>query len=650
MCGVCGFATSRPLGRMDGKQVVERMADTLRHRGPDAGSTWQDEDAGIFLGHRRLAIIELSRAGDQPMVAQSGRWVLSFNGEIYNHLALRRALPDRLWRGASDTETLLAGFDVWGLKATIQRAVGMFALAVWDRETRQLTLARDRFGEKPLYYGWQGTTLVFGSELKALRQHPEFLSELDTDGLALFLRWGHVPAPHSAYRGIVKLLPGTTATFSGAWVPGEMPEPVPYWSLYESARQGLANPFTGTMDDAADELERRLTRALSRQMLADVPVGAFLSGGIDSSLVVALMQRHANRPVHTFCLGFEEVQYDEARYASPIARHLGTTHNELYVSERDALGVVPTIVEMFDEPFGDSSSIPTSLLCALTRRHVTVALSGDGGDEMFVGYTRYSRSARIIDALGRWPQMTAASAPFLGTGVRAIATAMRKMPASWRPARWLNKAERVAALAGTPTATDRYGTLVAHSVADGDNPARRISRRTGEWEAWPGFRERDLATLDLATSFADDILVKVDRASMASSLETRAPLLDPEVAELALSLPRGLLIDETGGKAVMRHLLARHIPRSLTDRPKQGFAAPIATWLKGGLHEWARELVTASTHVTPRVVNPVVLERRFSEFLAGSGEWQNEIWDMLMLLAWQTGSAGRISARDAPSS
>jgi asparagine synthase (glutamine-hydrolysing) len=645
MCGICGIAGPDG-GGPAAVEAVADMADALRHRGPDGTGRWTDADAGISFGHRRLAIVELSASGAQPMVSHSGRYVLVFNGEIYNHQALRSVLPPVAWRGQADTETLVAAIEAWGLEETLRRVAGMFAFALWDRARRVLSLARDRFGEKPLYYGWQGRTLLFGSELKALRRHPAFEGVPDATGLALFLRFGHVPAPYSAYAGIRKLPAGTWLDITAPWTPGLLPEPRPYWSLDAAARDAAADPWSGGLEPAVETLERVLEASVARQMVADVPLGAFLSGGIDSSIVVALMQRQASRQVQTFSLGFRETEYDEAPFARAVARHLGTDHTELYVTEADARRLVPGLSAVFDEPFGDSSAVPTMLLSALTRRHVSVGLTGDGGDELFIGYRRYRRSARIVRLFSRWPRSVRRPlGRALGAGLRMAGALVDAVPARWQPAQWLAKAERTSAILAAPAALHAYDALTAHAPVEAGPSAYALWPETWYGQRLEPFPERALATADLARSLPDDMLVKVDRASMAYGFETRAPFLDEAVAQLALRLPRSHVLDDRHGKLILRRLLERHVPRALFDRPKQGFGAPIETWLRGPLRAWAEDLIATARRSGDPLLQPAVLERKFREFLSGSGAWQAEVWDRLMLVSWYAAAGDSAGVR-----
>ena len=645
MCGITGFFDpDRRAGDDESTATVLRMADTLHLRGPDDRGAWVDADAGLALGFRRLAIVDLTAEGHQPMASASGRYLLAFNGEVYNHADLRRELATSgasPFRGGSDTETMLAAFERWGPERALERFVGMFAFALWDRRERILRLARDRIGEKPLYYGWAGGGLVFGSELKALRAYPRFAGEVDREALALYMRLGYVPAPHSIYLGIRKLPPGTSLTIdAGRTVAGAaLPAPVPYWSARSAAEAGAASPFEGTEEEATDRLEALLREAVGLQMMADVPLGAFLSGGVDSSTIVALMQAQSPRPVETFTIGFAEDGYDEARYAKEVARHLGTAHTELYVTPDEAREVIPSLPDLYDEPFADSSAIPTFLVSRMARRQVTVSLSGDGGDELFGGYSWYPRNARVWDQVRRLPR--ALRRTTAGALAAVESRSPRRPGGAGRLARFLSP-ERVGKLA----------TLLGHADEPEDVHWALLARWDGRppvvlgtaeaqaappgWEAHPGLEDVPLRLMltDLLTYLPDDIFAKVDRASMGVSLEARAPFLDHRVVEFALRVPTGMKIRAGKGKWLLRQVLYRHVPRELIERPKMGFTVPVGAWLRGPLRGWAEELLDEGRLRREGYLDPRPIRKRWDEHLSGRRDRADDLWAALMFQAW----------------
>ena len=641
MCGFTGFfSQGTPAG--DAREIAKAMADRIAHRGPDDSGVWSDADSGITLAHRRLSIVDLSAAGHQPMLSGNGRWVLAYNGEIYNHLDMRKQLgaegsaPD--WRGHSDTETLLACIQAWGVDATLKRSVGMFAMALWDREERALWLARDRIGEKPLYYGWQGNTFLFGSELKALRAHPSFNASVDRGALALLLRHNYVPGPHSIYDGIHKLPPGTWLKMDAG---RREAEPVAFWSLSEIAEDGFANPFTGSDSEAVDALEVHLGKAVRGQMMADVPLGALLSGGIDSSLITALMQAGSTRPVRTFTIGFDEKEYDEAVHARAVAAHLGTEHTEMRLSANDALALIPQLPEMYDEPFADSSQLPTHLVMKLARQHVTVALSGDAGDEFFGGYNRYFMGPKVWKRIG-WmpaPARRAVGAALTSLPAAAINRAFSPLANAAGIALPGDKAHKLGRrLREVRSLDDLYAGLVtewpdaAGMVINSDIPGNLVDDR----ERWPRLADpvARMMALDGLTYLPDDILVKVDRASMAVSLETRAPFLDRDVMEFAWSLPMSMKLRDGKGKWILRQLLDRHVPRELFERPKMGFGIPLDEWLRGPLREWAESLLAEDRLRREGYFNPQQIRATWVRHLRGDASFGYRLWSVLMFQAW----------------
>jgi asparagine synthase (glutamine-hydrolysing) len=643
MCGFSGFlmAWSGGLSVEESRDRLQWMGDAIFHRGPDSEGYWVESNAGIGLVHRRLSIVDLSPAGAQPMTSNSGRYVLAFNGEIYNHSGLRKSLAfsgaASSWRGNSDTETLLACFEEWGLEETLQRAIGMFAFAVWDRELRMLTLARDRIGEKPLYYGWQGNgrqaAFLFGSELIALRRHPSFCADINRDSLALYMRHNCIGGPHSIYSGIQKLPPGHWLTVSAA-----APEPKlhMWWSGAAVAKQGRAQPFTGTPEMAVNALEVLLHDAVGQQMMADVPLGAFLSGGIDSSTVVALMQAQSSRPVRTFSIGFHEEGYNEAEHAKTVARHLGTDHTELYVTAQQALDVIPKLPSLYSEPFADSSQIPTFLVSQLARQHVSVALSGDAGDELFCGYNRYQMTAGLWSKLSRIPRPLRQMAAGMITAVPPAA--WDKLGSVLPMSRVGDKLHKGAAVLGSRSVADLYRGMVSHwadpasVVLGATEPASVL---TGAAPNLQGLNDVErMMALDMLSYLPDDILAKVDRAAMGVSLETRVPFLDHRVVEFAWSLPLHYKLRNGVTKWPLRQVLYRHVPRELIERPKMGFGVPIDQWLRGPLRDWAESLLSESRLRQEGFFDPAPIRHKWAEHLSGQRNWQYHLWDVLMFQAW----------------
>jgi asparagine synthase (glutamine-hydrolysing) len=642
MCGLAGFVG--PPGA-DLGEIAGAMADELLHRGPDDRGVWADDAAGIALGHRRLSIVDLSAAGHQPMLSHDGRFVAAYNGELYNTDELRAKLERdagvAAWRGHSDTEVLLEAFAAWGVREALRRTVGMFALALWDRRERRLTLARDRIGEKPLYYGRFGATLLFASEPKALRRHPAWRAEIDRDALVLYARHGYVPAPYSIYRGVAKLAPGCFAEFSAS---DAEPRIEPYWSALETALAGLATPRREPEAELVGELDKLLRQAVRGQMVADVPLGAFLSGGIDSSTVVALMQAQSTRPIRTFTIGFDEAEYNEAEHARAVARHLGTEHTELTVTPEQAQAVIPRLPDLYCEPFADASQIPTFLVAQLARQHVTVALSGDAGDELFGGYNRYLLAQRV------WRGLSAVPLPLRRVTVNALlglsTTTWDHVLGALRPV--LPRRLRV------PNPGDKVHKLAAVlAQADLDSVYRRLVSQWSEpSELVPGGREpptpltlpaqieglktplQRMTYLDTVTYLPDDILVKVDRAAMGVSLETRVPLLDHRVVEFAWRVPDEFKVRGGRGKHLLREVLARYVPRELFDRPKMGFGVPIDQWLRGPLREWAEHLLDPAVLRRQDYFAVEPVRKAWSDHLDGTRSNQYPLWVVLMFQAW----------------
>ncbi|MEO0653562.1 MAG: asparagine synthase (glutamine-hydrolyzing) [Pseudomonadota bacterium] len=646
MCGLTGFLWHPGAeGGSDASRTVQAMADAIAHRGPDSHGVWTDATAGIAFGHRRLAIVDLSEAGHQPMAAPSGRYVLCYNGEIYNHLDLRAELEGAgkapHWRGHSDTETLNAGFDAWGIEATLGRAVGMFAIAVWDRQERKLTLARDRMGEKPLYVGWQGTgraaVLLFGSELSALKAHPAFRADIDRGSIVQLMRHSYVGERMSIFAGIGRLAPGEMAEVSL-----DAPE-IKRWPYWSGAEVSVAPRSMADLGDAdaTDKLEELLLDATGRQMMSDVPLGAFLSGGIDSSTIVGLMQHLSATPVHTFSIGFHEERYNEAKFAAEVAQHLGTHHTELYVGDTELRDVIPKLPTIFDEPFADSSQIPTYLVAELARRHVTVALSGDGGDELFCGYDRYRQGAGLMRRIGKVPapvrSLAAAAIRAVPTGVYdTLIEPIRATPQGKEPNG--QRLRRLADYARSRDVEDLHRKLVSRwrfpeeAVLGASEPASILAEHLPAAGAL-GAAER-MMQLDMLAYMPDDILAKVDRATMAVSLESRAPLLDHRVVEFAWGLPQHFKLRDGQSKWLLRQVLYRHVPRELIERPKMGFEVPIGLWMRGALKDWAADLLDPTRLRNEGYFDPKVIATKWDQHLSGRFNWGLQLWNVLMFQAW----------------
>jgi asparagine synthase (glutamine-hydrolysing) len=659
MCGIAGFLDSNPSWSPEVVQEIALgMAHTLRHRGPDEGGVWADAKAGIAFSMRRLAILDLSPAGHQPMQSRSGRYVIVFNGEIYNCEDLRRQLlsrsPAPMFRGHSDTEVMLAAFERWGVPESVRSFNGMFAFALWDRQERTLTLARDRFGEKPLYYSIAGRTLMFASELKALHVHPGFSDEIDLGSVALYLRHNCIPSPYSIYRNTHKLPPGTLLTVSPAHLTSS---PEPYWSVREVAEAGAAAQFCSSDRDAIDALEALLGDAVKIRMHSDVPLGAFLSGGIDSSTVVALMQAQSSIPVKTFSVGFQESDYNEACDALRVARHLHTDHTELYVTPREAMEVVPSLPQMYDEPFADSSQIPTFLVSRLARQQVTVSLSGDGGDEMFGGYNRHTWGAPL------WSKLSALPLSARRLGADSI---MALSPESWDSVfrrlgpvlpRTLRqrvpgyKLHKLALVMGSSDAYEMYYRFASHwfdpeaVVLGAREPLTLITN--GDAAHLPTVTEQ-MMHLDAVTYLPDDILVKLDRATMAVSLESRVPFLDHRIAEFVWQLPLRLRVRGKQGKWILRQVLYRYVPRELIERPKFGFGVPLHSWLKGPLRDWCETLLDEARLRQEGFFDPRPIIRAWQEHVSGRRNWEYHLWDVLMFQAWLGENRGVAKTEQKP--
>ncbi len=652
MCGIAGFIDShRGVGNIE--TTAKTMTGRIVHRGPDSDGHWFDAEHGVALGHRRLSIVDLSPAGAQPMQSHDGRYVMVYNGEIYNHNAVRKLVDAAsatpiAWRGHSDTEVMLEAFSRWGVEASLKKMVGMWAFALWDRQDKTVTFSRDRMGEKPLYYGFVKGALLFGSELKSFTAFPGFNQKTDLGSLALMLRYSCVGGTRSIFEGIHKLAPASSVTFTQAQLRGaQIPAAQPYWSLHDTVE---AAPFAGTPEEAVNAVERSLSTAIADQMMADVPVGAFLSGGIDSSTVVALMQKLSARPVRTFSIGFHEKGYNEAQHAKAVAEHLKTDHTELYLTADEMRNVVPKLPAMYDEPFADASQIPTFLVSQMTAKHVTVSLSGDAGDELFAGYSRHGYSQQA------WDKITAVPRPlrraFAG-GVDAVPNsvwdAAFALPRALAPAskkRFFSAAKlhQLADMVGTKDEMEHYSRFVSMcdpaSLLSGVAEPLSIQR---DFANWPNTQGGGLATrvaaVDALSYLVDDILVKVDRASMAVSLESRVPMLDHRFVELAFSIPQSMKLRDGQSKWALRQVLYKHVPRTLVDRPKQGFGVPLGEWLRGPLREWAEAFLSPQSLTQHAPFNVSAVQALWRAHLAGEKDHSPALWNTLMFQAWAENNA-----------
>jgi asparagine synthase (glutamine-hydrolysing) len=648
MCGIAGFVG--PTACSDAATAVLRsMTDALRYRGPDDCGLWLDRELQVAFGHRRLSIVDLTAAGHQPMASVSGRYVITYNGEIYNYEAVRAELlrddPALRFRGHSDTEVMLAAFDRWGVRQAVARLNGMFAFALLDRERGELFLARDRLGEKPLYYCWIRDDLLFGSEIKALKQHPAWRADIDRGSLARYLRYAYVPGTRSIYEGVLKVAPGEMVIIDVSAAQRVGPRRERYWSAQEVVARGVETPLSMSDADAIARLTSLLTDAVGLRMVADVPLGAFLSGGIDSSVVVALMQRLSNKPVRTFSIGFSEKRFNEAESARAVARHLGTEHTELYVTPQESLEVIPRLPAMYDEPFADSSQIPTYLVSQLAREHVTVSLSGDGGDELFCGYDRYEIAQNLAHGLERLPKRFRTAA---ATAIRALPLGVWDFLGSPLPERITagRMGDRMYKLAQR-FKFDRFPDIYDSVLAIWEDPVAVLAPAEGLAAVGPislpaaGTRYEQMMAFDLDTYLPDDILVKVDRASMAVSLEARVPLLDHRVVEFAWRLPMQFKRRDGVSKWLLRQVLYGLVPRELVDRPKQGFGVPIEHWLKGELRGWACDLLAEDRIRREGFFDPVVVSRHLDDHLSGRRSWASQLWALLMFQAWLDGARER---------
>jgi asparagine synthase (glutamine-hydrolysing) len=648
MCGIAGIFRKREYDQTAIADCITQITATLAHRGPDASDIWVDRATGVAFGHRRLSVLDLTAAGAQPMHSDCGRFTVTFNGEIYNHLDIRSQLeaagaaPN--WRGHSDTETLLYAVRCWGIEDALQRFNGMFAFAIWDAQDGTLTLCRDRFGEKPLFYGWIGADLVFASELKAFVAHPRWRGTIDRGALTAFMRYSYVPAPGTIWESIRKLSSGSSVTFSRGTEAGYLPRPEAYWSMRQRVIAGQADRVTDPIK-ATVELERLLSQAVRRQLLADVPVGAFLSGGIDSSTIVALMQAQSARPIKTFSIGFAEAAFNEATHARGIARHLATDHTELIVAPSDARDVIPSLAQMYDEPFGDSSQIPTRLVAALARRDVTVALSGDAGDELFGGYNRHVWGARLHARFGSLPvPVKRALATVIGVIAPEPANSVghlagKLLPDRYRVLRAGDQIAKIGRIVGARSSAHMYRLLSsieddpASVVVGGAEPESWFAEQMAEIDQ--PIDNLDRMTLSDALSYlTDDILQKVDRAAMSVSLETRVPFLDKDVVEFSCHVPPAMKVQNGQGKWLVRQVLDRHVPRHLIDRPKTGFSIPLDEWLRGPLKAWAADLLAPERLNRQGWFDSKRTSAVWAEHQHGRRNHGFWLWNVLMAQAW----------------
>lgn len=644
MCGIVGFYDGHH--SHDSREILWNMTNALEHRGPDDKGIWKDDDLNIYLGHRRLSILDLSKEGHQPMISRSGNSIMLLNGEIYNHKDLRSQLGDTIsWRGSSDTETVLECISIWGLEKTLDKIEGMFSIALWDLQKKELSLARDPFGEKPLYYGWQKNLFFFGSELKAFKHHPDFLPSIDRNSLALYFRHNCIPAPYTIYKDIKKLMPGSFITLDFKHEAKAMEsKPRKYWNLNEIIDASKKNLFTGSETEACQEIEFQLENSVRQQMISDVPLGGFLSGGIDSSTIIALMQKNSISPVKTFTIGFAHNEYDEAIYAKDVANHLGTDHTELYVTPQDAMSVIPHLPSIYCEPFSDSSQIPTYLLSKLASENVTVSLSGDGGDEIFAGYNRY------VEGLNTWSSLNKIPKSIRHTFARSMVSisphiwdqcfslVKNLLPKKFRFTAPGDKIHKLAGVMFEDTLHSYYERLCSHwldpeEIVLGSKEYTSLLSLDKEWLDSSNFTEKMMA-MDIRTYMSDDILVKVDRAAMACSLETRVPMLSKKLVQSAWSLSLDLKIREGKGKWPLRQILYKYVPKGLIERPKQGFGIPIGDWLRGPLKGWAEDLLNKDKLVREGYINPDPVLKLWHEHQKGNISWHYHLWDVLMFQQW----------------
>lgn len=644
MCGLTGFLKGTSFFTDENpSKVLKKMTDSIAHRGPDSEGQWIDVDNKIALGHRRLSILDLSDAGHQPMPSDDNRYVLTFNGEIYNHLEIRSEIEseirDTFWKGHSDTETLLKSIEVFGWENTLKKLIGMFAIALWDKKERKLFLARDRFGEKPLYYGWQGDTFLFGSELKPLTLHPAFEKKLNKGAMGLLLKHGYIPGPYSIWKNIFKLPAANYLILNEG---NSNPKPICYWSFKDLVENADSNKLDIDDDSAVEKLESLLIESIKRQMISDVPLGALLSGGVDSSLVAALMQDISDTPIKTFSIGFEDPQFDESKHAEAVANHLGTDHTSLIMKPSDLLDLVPEIAKIYDEPFADSSQLPTTIVSRLAQQHVSVALSGDAGDETFGGYSRYYLIEMLWNNINKLPRLLRNRLSRLLTIVTPEQSSLllgwlfSRVNQTYLPDKLYKLGERLQDV-------ESFEELYLSYVSEINDPTKLLKDLSsvpqyllGSTNEWPKANNavEKLMAVDTQTYLTDDILVKVDRAAMSTSLELRAPFLDHNLVEYAWQLPFSFKYREGQTKWILRQVLYKHVPKSLIERPKQGFGIPLNDWLRGPLRDWAEELLNENYLEKQDLFNIEEVRSMWDQHLSGTRQYGPRLWYILMFQVW----------------
>ncbi|MGO8881774.1 MAG: asparagine synthase (glutamine-hydrolyzing) [Desulfomonilaceae bacterium] len=660
MCGIAGIINLDTFTVESLRNICLQMTNSLLHRGPDDVGVWTDTRGLVALGHRRLSILDLSPEGHQPMLSSTGRYVISYNGEVYNYINIRKRLEERrqapIFGGHSDTEVILAAIEAWGLEKAVQEFNGIFAFAIWDQKESRLSLVRDRVGVKPLYYGWAGKSFVFGSELKSLRQHPHFDNRVDRKALALYFRHNYIPAPYSIYEKVFKLQPGEILTIGSDTRRLDRLSPLQsktYWSAQEVWHSGALNSWQGDERTAVDSLETILGDAVKSQMISDVPLGAFLSGGIDSSIVTALMQSSSSQPVKTFSIGFHEAGYNEAVFAKNIADYLGANHTELYVTDEEARDVIPLLPSIYDEPFADASQIPTYLVSKLAREQVTVSLSGDAGDELFNGYSRYiavERLWRIVNAqpriLKQLFSILIRQLPVKTLDVLAYPMNTIFKSLEYHDRKIGNRLKKYAGLFSQSSRMENYRTYISYSfssenpVLGGKEPTTVFSKNIDANNSLDYFQL--MALLDILTYLPDDILVKVDRASMAVALEARVPFLDHRVVEFASAVPTNMKIRAGSGKWILKEILKKYIPLKLTERPKMGFAVPVGEWLRGPLKNWCQDLLNQNEISDECVLDANIIQRLWKEHLSREWDRSPQLWGILMFRSWLTETKGAL--------